>query len=143
MTAYFIFRLVLDGIITIILINLLLRTSRAFKVTRAKTPYVLYVPTVISVVLILQVYFYFGPKLIDAVRLFGGTAFYAQVEVEHMRTLPGGFTDTDGNDFYFNPLSFDAAVGDKLTLRYLPNSGFIIQANTTGTATEEANGDTN
>lgn len=141
MILYFIIRLCLDAIVSGILIHLLLKTSRAFKVTRAKTPYVLYVPTLVSLVLILQVFFFLGPKVIDTVRLIAGTAFYAQVEVASLRSLPGGFTDVNGDEFYYNPLARKIEVGDQLSLRYLPNSSFVIQADAVGSTSEIIDGE--
>lgn len=141
MTLYFIIRLCIDAIVSGILIRLLLKTSRAFKLTRAKTPYVLYIPTLVSLILILQVFFFLGPKVIDTVRLFGGSALYAQVEVDSLRSVAGGFTDTNGDQYYYNPLTKKIHVGDQLSLRYLPNSSFIIQADAVGSTSEIIDGE--
>ena len=127
MSNYFILRLLVDFAISVILLRMLGKASRIFKKKHVKKAYLIYVPTVLSLILILQVVFFMGPKLVDAVRLGGGGIAFAQIEVAEMRRLPGSLTDTHGQTFYYNPLKLKAAAGERYSVRYLPNSRYIVE----------------
>lgn len=127
MRVYFVFRLIVDLVLSIALLYALIWASKAFKKERAKKAYVIYIPTVISLILILQVIFFTAPKLMDGLKLLNGQSSFKQIEVAEKRSLPGGITDTDGEAYYYNPISFKAEVGEVISVRYLPSSRFIVQ----------------
>lgn len=127
MNAYFVIRLIVDLLVTVLLLRLLVKACRMFTVKRAKKPYVLYLPTLISLVVIFQIIFALGPKVLDTVRLISSTPSYKQIQVESLRSVPGALHATDGLTYYYNPLSVKAETGEMLSIRYLSNSRYIVQ----------------
>lgn len=126
MENYFVFRLLVDLVISAVLLRLLALVARKFKKRYVSQAYLIYLPTLVSLILIFQIVFFMGPKLIDVVRLVGGGMSFAQIEVSETRQFPGALTDSDGKRFYYNPLGLKAEIGDRYTVRYLPTSRFII-----------------
>ncbi len=130
MSVYFIIRFLLDLVVSIILLRILGKASRMFKKQRARKAYLIYVPTLISLILVLQVVLFTAPKLVDIVRLAGGQVSFARIEVTEKRFLPGALTDDSGNKYYYSPIGLKAEKGERIAILYLPNSRYIIEAET-------------
>lgn len=128
MNLYFVIRLLIDIFVTLILFRVLMFTHRYFKKERVKKAYLIYAPTIISLILIAQIWLFLAPKLLDTVRFFSSSPIYANVEVASRRSIPGAFTDTEDNVYYYNPLSLSVREGDVYMIRYLPNSRYLVRA---------------
>ncbi len=133
MSYYFVLRTLLDLAVTFVLVNLLAKSARRFKKQRVRHAYLMYLPTLVSLVLILQVYYFVAPKLVDMVRLASDQPSFAQVTVETAGELPGMLHDTNGERYHYNPFVMKVQPGERYSIRYLPSSGYIIKVDTAET----------
>ncbi|NJP40003.1 hypothetical protein HCH52_02895 [Oscillospiraceae bacterium HV4-5-C5C] len=93
--------------------------------TRAKRPYQLFAPTVLAVLLLLQIGFFSGPKLLDCINLASDSQSFAQIQVSKNVALLGILTDQNQQVYHYNPLIFKPLAGETYNFRYLPHSHYI------------------
>lgn len=133
--GYLIVRFIVDMIITAALLWLLIMSSRRSHPQQARHPLQMLLPSLVALLLLIQVLTQSGPKAVDLIRPGAQGAPAATIEVESTSWPLGRLRATDDSQYYFNPFKLHPESGERYTLTYMPLSRYVVKINPADTAT--------
>lgn len=124
--TYFIFRLCLACLVSALLLLYFLRSLKRCRRERCKHPLMVFLPTLLALLVLLQVVYTTAPKLLDFLDLMRRSLAVKQVTVVNRQALPGILKTSDEEVYQYNPFALEFVVGKHYNVTYTTRSRFII-----------------
>lgn len=125
--VYFLLRLILSLVVSVLLLLALVRLARLCKLRNLKKKIAFFFPTIVSFILILQVLFSTGPKLLDVLPMIAKRYVVKQVQVEEVLSFHN-VRMSDGEIYYFDGFSNNFVEGQLYQISTTNWSNYVAKA---------------
>ena len=117
--SYFWFNLGGHLFISLILLIVFLWSFKNTQQNRWKKGFLYVLPTVLAVILLIQLALFSIPRILDTSTVLRSTYRMHSGKIESVSSLKDHVV-VDGTTYYVNPFSFDLNEGDEVTVKYTP-----------------------
>lgn len=133
---FYIILLTIAVLITVALAWAIVHFAHRLKRNDAKKAKTFFLPSVLTIVLILHIYFALLPIFLDAPQLLAGNRELRSMSfVEHQ--IPWIVESTNGDLYFYDPFSMRLQADVPYLVAYGKNSHFIVEANLLDDSTKE------